>query len=127
MATPSDITQRILVVDDEPTVCDSVRRLLEFDHHTVEIATSSQQALAAFQPGKFELIIVDYEMPLMKGDKLAAAIRAQAPQQAIIMMTAYGESLRLAGSFPLEVDLVLSKPFDLDQLRQAVRQIAAGT
>jgi len=122
MTTPANMARRVLVVDDEEVVCDSIRKVLALDQHEVATTTSSQNALAAFQTGEFDLIIIDYEMPGMKGDKLAAAIKALAPQQPIIMMTAYGESLRLAGDFPLAVDLVMSKPFDLQELREAVRQ-----
>lgn len=81
----------------------------------------------AFQRGKFDLIIVDYAMPDMKGDKLAAAIKPLAPQQPIIMIAAYGEALRFAGNFPLAVDLVINKPFAVPEFREAVRQIASKT
>lgn len=118
------MARRILVVDDEALVCDSIKRILEHDQHKVETATSGKEALVAFQRGRFDLIITDYEMPVMKGDKLAAAIKAQAPKQPIIMITAYAESLRLAGEFPLAVDLVISKPFDIEEFRKAVRQLA---
>ena len=122
MTTPENIARRILVVDDEAVVCDSISKVLALDRHEVETATSGQAGLAAFQAGTFDLVIIDYEMPGMKGDKLAAAIRALAPQQPIIMMTAYGEALRFAGDFPLAVDSVMGKPFDLQELREAVRQ-----
>lgn len=125
MATAGKIPRRILVVDDEAVVCESIGKVLALDHQEVETATSGQGALAACQAGKFDLIIIDYELPDMKGDKLAAAIKAQAPQQPIIMITAYGEALRLAGNFPLAVDLVMGKPFDIEEFREAVRQLAA--
>jgi two-component system OmpR family response regulator/two-component system alkaline phosphatase synthesis response regulator PhoP len=119
------MARRILVVDDEPLVCDSVCRILALDHHQVETAASAKDALATFQPGKFDLVIIDYEMPETKGDKLASAIKAQAPAQAILMITAYGESLRLAGMFPLSVDMVIGKPFEVQEFREAVRRMAA--
>jgi DNA-binding response OmpR family regulator len=119
--------RRILVVDDETLVSDSIRRVLAVDQHEVETVASSQDALAAFQAGKFDLVIIDYEMPIMKGDKLAAAIKALVPQQPIIMITAYGETLRLAGSFPLAVDLVMGKPFDIQEFRDVVRRLTAKT
>ena len=123
MAVPEHIPKRILIVDDEPLACDAIRRVLEVDKHSIETATSAQEALAAFQTRKFDLLIIDYEMPVMKGDKLAAAIKAQEPKQPIIMVTAYGESLRAAGDFPLAVERVISKPFDLKDFREAVRQV----
>lgn len=116
---------RILAVDDESIVSDSIRRILALDQHVVETVTSAQDALVAFEPGKFDLIIIDYEMPDTKGDKLAAAIRAHAPDQPILMITAYGETLRLAGIFPLSVDSVMSKPFDISEFREKVRQMGA--
>ncbi len=122
MTTTKHMARRILVVDDEVSVCDSIRKVLALDQHEVKAMTSSQVALAAFRAGEFDLIIIDYLMPGMKGDKLAAAIKAQAPRQPIIMMTAYGESLRHSGDFPLAVDLAISKPFNLQELREAVRR-----
>jgi len=62
-------------------------------------------------------------MPRMKGDKLASAIRGLVPLQSIIMITAYGEASRYAGDFPLAVDRILSKPFELQELREVVRQL----
>ena len=119
--------RRVLVVDDETTVCDTITTVLALDHHEVEAVASGQDALLAFQRSKFDLIIVDYQMSGMKGDEVAAAIKALAPTQPIIMMTAYGETLRLAGSFPLAVDLVIRKPFDVQGLREAVRQLTSKT
>jgi len=124
---PGNMARRILVVDDESLVCDSIRRILALDRHEVETVANARDALAAFAPGKFDLIIIDYEMPDSKGDKLAAGIKAQAPQQPILMITAYAETLRLAGSFPLSVDLVMSKPFDIREFRDAVLQLATST
>lgn len=117
------MARRILVVDDEAVICDSITRILRLDHYEVETTIKAEEALARFQTGKFDLVIIDYQMPVMKGDKLAAAIKALAPQLPIIMITAYGESLRLAGDFPLAVDLVISKPFEIQELRAAVRQL----
>jgi CheY-like chemotaxis protein len=127
VTAPAETARRILVVDDESLVCDSIRRILALDQHSVEIAASAQDALAAFQPGKFDLVILDYEMPSIKGDKLAAAIKAQDPHQPVMMITAYAETLRLAGTFPLAVDLVMNKPFDLHEFRDTVRHIKPRT
>ena len=126
MQPPENSPKKILVIDDEALVGDTIRRVLELESHEVKMANSGEQALAVFEPGKFDVVIIDYEMPVMKGDQVAAAIRSQAPHQKILMITAYGEGLRAQGRFPLPVDGVVTKPFDFRELLKTVRQLAAS-
>lgn len=125
--TPENTAARILVVDDEPMVCDAIKRILQVDKYPVETAGGAEEALAACRARKFDLAIVDYEMPGMKGDKLAAAMKALNPKQSIIMVTAYSESLRSGGDFPLAVDVVIGKPFDSKEFREKVHQLVTRT
>jgi CheY-like chemotaxis protein len=123
MVAPGTPAQRILVVDDDPLVCDSIGRMLALDGHHVETAISGEQALALFEIGKFDLILTDYGMPVMKSDKLAPAIKALAPNQPLGMFTGYAEAMQPSGQPMPGVDLVISKPFGLDELRQAVTKL----
>ena len=77
--TPASLPRRILVVDDECLVRDSLRMVLEFTGHSVEVTANGEEALALLQKSFFDLIITDYEMPGMKGDQLAAVIKARYP------------------------------------------------
>ena len=106
---------RILVVDDEPFVCESVKLMLTYDGHSVETACSGREALAKFDGGRFDLVITDYAMEGMKGDQLAQAIKHIAPTQPIILLTAFPPERR-----PESIDLVLTKPFYFDTLREAL-------
>jgi CheY-like chemotaxis protein len=124
MDLPGSAPRRILVVDDEPMVRDSIRRILLFDRHGVETAACAREALAVFLPGKFDLILLDYEMPETNGEELAVAIRAFDPRQPIIMISAYAETTRITEMSPVAVDFVLSKPFNVSQLREAVFRFA---
>ena len=54
--------QRILVVDDEPFVCESVKLMLAHDGHAVETAGGGREALAKYAPDRFDLVITDYNM-----------------------------------------------------------------
>ncbi len=112
--------RRILVVDDEPLVCDAVKMMLNFDGHVVETATNGKEALAIFDTAKFDLVITDFEMPAMKGDELAAAIKTRSPSQPVVMITAYAEMLHAAGTPLMGVDFLISKPFLLENLREAI-------
>ena len=124
MKTPAFPQRRILVVDDEPLVCDAVRMMLNFDGHLVKTAASGKEALAIFDKEQFDLVITDFEMPAMKGDELAAAIKARAPQQPVVMITAYAEMLQASGNPLTGVDLLISKPFLLENLREAIAKVA---
>src|SRR5439155_5499351 len=84
---PAFAQRRILVVDDEPFVCDAVKMMLTFDGHVVETASNGRDALAIFEVGKFDLVITDFAMPNMKGDELAATIKARSPKQPVVMIT----------------------------------------
>src|SRR5262245_50603248 len=88
------LARRILVVDDEPLVCDSVRRMLMSCWHEVEVVTGGEQALALFEKSRFDLVIIDYLMPGMKGDALALILRKRVATQPIIMISASGDILR---------------------------------
>jgi CheY-like chemotaxis protein len=124
MSKPKIEPRRILVVDDEPFVCDAVRMMLAFDGHQVETASSGREALEVFDKGKFDLVITDYAMPAMKGDELAQAIKARVPGQPVVMITAYAEMLN-ASKQPLRgVDFIISKPFLLENLREAINKTA---
>jgi CheY-like chemotaxis protein len=97
--------------------------MLEFDRREVEVATSAKEALAFCEKQTFDLIMLDYIMPLMKGDALALAIKERFPKQPIIMITADAEKLESTEDKPPGVDLLMGKPFRLDDLRQAVIKV----
>ena len=93
--------------------------LLKFDGHEVESTNSSKEALGLFQSGQFDLVFTDFTMPGMDGNQLAAAIKAGAPNQPVVMITAY------AGTFTPspDVDFVVCKPFRLEHLRAAIAKV----
>jgi CheY-like chemotaxis protein len=115
--------KRVLVVDDEPFVCDAVKMMLAFDGHDVVTTNDAKEALGIFDKDKFDLVITDYAMPGMKGDELAAAIKAKSPQQPIVMITAYAEMLQSSGRKLTGVDFLVSKPFLLEHLREAISSV----
>ena len=115
--------KRILVVDDEPFVCEAVKMMLAFDGHEVKTANSGKEALLVLEKDKFDLVITDFAMPTMKGDELAAAIKARLPKQPVVMITAYAEMLQSSGDPLPGVDFLISKPFLLENLREAIAKV----
>jgi CheY-like chemotaxis protein len=127
MPTPGNQVWRILVVDDEPAVGDAIKMMLKFDGHAVQTASGSKEALSLLEQDKFDLIITDYSMPGMKGDELAAVIKQRLPHQPIIMISAYAEMLKSYGNPLTGVDFMLSKPFFMADLREAVARVLPGS
>ena len=125
MSEPTSAKIKILVVDDEPLVCETVGMLLSFDGHEVVPAGSGKEALALFEKDRFDLVITDYTMPGMKGDELALALKARLPGQPVVMITAHGDSLRTSGRPLTGVDQVVGKPFQLADLREAIQKVTA--
>jgi two-component system response regulator AtoC len=98
--------------------------LLQDDGYIVEKAESGAEALALFEPGKFDMIFTDYFMPEMRGDQLAAAIKKRSPKQAVVMITAFPEKLTCSECPLGGVDSFICKPFDLETLRVAITRFA---
>jgi two-component system, cell cycle response regulator CpdR len=107
-------------VDDEASVRGAFRMMLEIDDHIVTEASNGAEALDIFTKGQFDLVITDFEMPVMKGNELAVRVKSLAPKCPILMITAYGKAL---GDSDNPVDAILNKPFTLDQLSGAIAKL----
>ncbi len=126
MEKPTNSLKRILVVDDEPLVASAVQMVLSFGGYAAQVVTRSRDALPKLEAGGFDLVITDFNMPEMNGDELALHIKARWPDLPIIMLTAYAESLRASGKPLPGVDALLSKPFDVAELRLTVARALAA-
>jgi CheY-like chemotaxis protein len=125
MPEPKKNGKKILVVDDEPQVCEAIGMLLSFDGHEVVSANGGEEALALFARHKFDLVITDYTMPGMTGDDLALELKTRLPGQPVIMITAFAEDLKRSGVSLTGVDQLVSKPFQFQDLRDAVQKATA--
>jgi two-component system cell cycle response regulator CpdR len=110
----------ILVVDDEPSVRRAIQMLLGHDGHEVRTVDSGETALALLEQDLFDLVITDYSMEGMKGDQLAAIIKQRWPGQPVILATAFAADFPHSSTPSGGVDYVLSKPFSVVELREAI-------
>lgn len=119
---------RILIVDDDMLLVKSLREILEGDGHVVTVANGGQAGINAFRDRaehRFDVVITDLGMPYVDGRKVAAAVKALSPQTPVFMLTGWGGRLQVEGDIPPEVDLVLSKPPKLRELREALAGVPA--
>ena len=114
---------RVLVVDDDPLVARSIRRVLERDHEVV-METSSRDALGRLQAGeRFDLVLCDVMMPQLSGPEFHAALKRLAPEQSerVVFVTG-GAFTAPASSYLEEVGArTVEKPFEAETLRALAR------
>jgi CheY-like chemotaxis protein len=113
----------VLVVEDEDLERDLMTRYLNTGGHSVEVAASGREGLEKFQHGAFDLVLTDLAMREMPGDQLASAIKAISPQTPVILVTGFGDMMNYSDEAPPDVDMVLSKPLGLAELRSAMAKV----
>ena len=120
---------RILIVDDDPLIIESLRETLRGDGHRVTAAEGGQSGIDAFARAStggepFELVITDLGMPYVDGRRVAAAIKASSPDTPVVLLTGWGQRLTAENQVPPHVDRVLNKPPRLRDLRAALAELA---
>jgi PAS domain S-box-containing protein len=117
--------QRILIIDDDPMLLKSLREALESDGHLVAIANGGQAGIDAFveshadgQP--YPVVITDLGMPRVDGRTVAATVKSSVPGTLVILLTGWGRRLVSDDDRPPGVDLVMSKPAKLTEIRAAL-------
>ena len=109
-------TRKILVVDDDPVIRDMMADILEFEGYTISVARNGSEALQFLRNGEEYLVFLDIMMPVMSGRELCTLIEADPhlrERHRIILMSAM-DNLEEAST--LEVDAILQKPFEVDDV-----------
>jgi len=114
---------RVLVVDDEPLVCEIVKEFLSSDGHLVEIVENAAAALARLKNGPFDLVLTDRAMPKMSGEQLAVVIHQNTPNLPVILMTGFGDIMKADGAKPPHIRGILSKPITETTLRETLAEV----
>ena len=119
---PVTASVRILVAEDQPEVRLLIKRVLERAGYAVLLAADGNEALhlAQLQPDSSLVLVTDYDMPGLRGDELALALRAQWPTLPVVLMSGFasdGWPATLVGSPGVAL---VEKPFSPDSLLQAV-------
>ena len=107
---------RILVVDDELPVRETLAEMLTAVRHEVELAGSGQEALQKMRQRAFDFVFTDLAMPEMDGWETARAIRKHWPDVKIVLVTGYGPNTTPPSGEEHLVDAIIGKPFDFTQV-----------
>jgi CheY-like chemotaxis protein len=118
---------RIFVVEDETLILRLLTRLLERNGHEVHGFLAPERALEALDPN-LELVVCDYNLPGIDGLELAARVKQRCPSARTLLLSGQLEDAAVAAALDSgQLDLFLPKPYDAEQLAEAVRSLLPAT
>jgi DNA-binding NtrC family response regulator len=123
--TSSALVGSILIVDDEAEIRESLRTLLELEGYEVEVAGSADEGADRMGERAFDLVLLELALPDRNGLDFLADLRGQDPQQAVIMITAYGTVENAVRAMQTGAVNFIQKPWDNEKLLADVRAAVA--
>jgi len=114
------VTHQILVVDDEPSVLDTIGLILESEGYQVRTASNGVEALAEIEREAPALVLLDIMMPVMNGYELLDRLRAEGQRVPVVFISAAARAKEAAARFSVPF---VAKPFDIDKLLAAVSRV----
>ena len=114
---------KILIVEDEVLLADSLKTLLEKKGFTVEVAYDGETGKDYAETGVYDLLILDVMMPKLNGYDLARQVRAERCATPILMLTAKGELEDRIEGLNAGADYYLTKPFDTRELLACINAL----
>lgn len=121
-----DKPQRILVIDDEPTSLDLLRRILEINGYEVQLAVNGLEGVELFRKNPCDLVITDMVMPKKDGLQTILDLRDDYPDLPVIAISGGGTISKeryLAVAGYLDKVVTIAKPFTIEAIVKAVEQL----
>jgi signal transduction histidine kinase len=115
-------TYRILVIDDELTVCKSCDKILREDGYFVSIAQGGGEGLERARKEEFDLVLVDLKMPDIDGMEVVEILKREQPDTTVIIMTGYSTVPSAVKGIKLGAADYISKPFTPEEMSTAVKK-----
>jgi two-component system OmpR family response regulator len=114
---------RILLVEDDPMLADTVARALRQSAHAVESASRGDQADELLQKGDYDLVLLDANLPGIDGFEVLRRLRRRKSAVPVLMLTVRDEPQDRVAGLDLGADDYLTKPFHLSELEARVRAL----
>ncbi len=121
-----EAVQKIIVVDDEKSICSNVEKILKKGNYEVVRAESADEALEKMAMDSFSLLISDIVMPGKNGLELLKMVKKQWPLTKAVMMTAYASTETAVKAIKMGALDYIPKPFTPDELRSTVERALDG-
>lgn len=124
---PQQAPKKVLVVDDEPVICELYQRALNKKKYAVDVAHSGKEAILAAGQTDYDFIFLDLKMPEMNGVEAFKEIKKLTPRAMVAIVTAYPDSDLLNEAMRLGPLTVILKPIDLGEIQKAVESLVLMT
>jgi DNA-binding response OmpR family regulator len=107
---------RVLIAEDESRLADTIARGLRRQGMAVDLAPDGEQALAKSRVVRYDVVVLDRDLPVVHGDEVCAAVRGERPDTGILMLTAAGSLDDVVQGLSIGADDYLAKPFRFAEL-----------
>jgi DNA-binding response OmpR family regulator len=116
---------KIMVVDDEPNIVQTLQDRLEMNEYEVVTAGNGREGLEKFEEEQPDVILLDVIMPIMDGHEMLEALRKRPTGQnvSVIMLTARSQTQDIARANACGIDDYIVKPFDLSELLEKIESV----
>src|SRR6185312_773130 len=119
--TQSGNAQRILIIDDEAAIRESLETLLGLEGYAVEVAVNGEQGLERIEENYYDLVLLDLALPGKSGLEILPLIRERHPSLPVIMITAYGKVANVVDAIRSGAQNFVQKPWDNEKLLADIR------
>jgi len=117
--------QRVLVIDDEQIVLDSVKKILASENYEIDLAQSSRQGLEWAMGRDYDIVLSDIRMPEIGGMRILREIKRSKPALPVVIITGYATVQSAVQAMKLGAENYIEKPFTPDTLAEAVKKALA--
>jgi two-component system, OmpR family, response regulator VanR len=118
---------RVLIAEDELPLADAIARGLRRQGMAVDLAPDGEQALVKARVVRYDVLVLDRDLPRMHGDEVCRTVRGERPDTGILMLTAAGTLEDVVDGLSLGADDYLAKPFRFAELVARIHALARRT
>jgi OmpR-family two-component system manganese-sensing response regulator len=111
---------RVLIVDDDPDLVETLSEVFECENHQSDCAETGKQALELLSAGRYDLVLLDWQLPDMDGLQVCRQYRKSGGSDRIIMLTGMRDAQSRVDGSAAGADDFLTKPFTVEQLLECM-------
>jgi two-component system, OmpR family, alkaline phosphatase synthesis response regulator PhoP len=120
---PTDLMEKILVIDDDRSIRKALVRLFESEGYSIEVAADGEAGLAAYRAAPPALVVLDLKLPQISGRDVCREIKKTSPSPPVIILSAASDELDKVLLLELGADDYVTKPFSPRELLARVRAV----